>query len=165
MLSAVNGFELQNHKLKQQAGTSIGFCSWRMDAALHFDTVKEGVLYRGGIIDTAEKMDYLVHEKGVRSVLNLLSGRHNATSTEFDLIDVFNKTNPGYNIKYSHLANAARSLVYDPKGLQVRFLDQIKGLPLIIYMHCHLGDDLSGKMKDLFNLSLREGKITFRQLP
>ncbi|HSA06472.1 MAG TPA: hypothetical protein P5556_04775 [Candidatus Gastranaerophilales bacterium] len=128
----------------------------------NFKAVKEDFLYRGGTIQTQQQMDFLIHEKGIKSVLSLINPNSERNKiflrNEIPLINNA-KEKTGLNFDYYDCFFKQSDIYKNEQKYINEYAEIINKLPKPIYVHCFMGSGTSDCMEDIFRKANKQGLI------
>ena len=133
---------------------------------MNFSPVARNVLYKGGTIDKAEEFNYVIWQKGVRTILSFLDPEKDKEKEflkkELKLIGSHNQKYPDHKITFDVLPLWSSTLRTETSKIKKMLIERIKSLPKPVYMHCLAGEHCAKDMAELFREAAREGKINLK---
>ncbi|HSA06471.1 MAG TPA: hypothetical protein P5556_04770 [Candidatus Gastranaerophilales bacterium] len=125
-----------------------------------FRAIKPDFLYRGGKINSKGELDFLIEEKGIKSILSLVDPNTVFGPSLSKEISLINQAKNHADIVFDYFDYFKNNLKGDQKLIE-SYAKKINGLPKPIYAHCYAGLDLSDTMTQVFLDANKQGLIKY----
>ncbi len=130
----------------------------------NFKEIKKEFLYRGGVIQNQAQLDFLIHEKGIKSVLSFINPYSQEDKkflkTELPLINNA-KEKTGLNFDYYDCFLRRDEIYENEQKYITEYAEKINKMPKPIYAHCFHGSDTSKWMEDIFWKAHKQNLIKY----